>query len=147
MSIEVYTWLLKGVAALAIAAGIFAFGYRTCENKLQPEINTLTAKLEALDVIAKANEVKQKEIANVIKNKDAEYRAAVDDYYRGLLPKTPDSDGSSKTSADSEGMGAGLAGQTISGCPPEAELKFLNDVRVREGMKEFFIRHNFPTED
>lgn len=147
MSIEVYTWLLKGVAALAIAGAIFAFGYRTAENKLQPEINVLKANLLAIDLQAKKDEIKYKEIANVIKNKDAEYRAAIESYKRGLLPKTPDSDGSSKTSADSEGMGAGLAGQTISGCPPEAELKFLNDVRVREGMKEFFIRHNFPTED
>ena len=147
MTPTIYLWLAKFAIGAAVLGAIFAFGYRTAENKLQPEINTLTAELEALDVIAKENEVKQKEIANAIKNKDAEYRAAIESYKRRLLPKTPDSDGSSKTSADSEGMGAGLAGQTISGCPPEAELKFLNDVRVREGMKEFFIRHNFPTED
>ena len=142
-----YAWLFNGTFLLAVLGASFAFGYRAAENKLQPEINTLTAKLEALDVIAKENEVKQKEIANVIKNKDAEYRAAIESYKRRLLPKTPDSDGSSKTSADSEGMGTGLAGQTVFGCPPETELKFLNDVRVREGMKEFFIRHNYPIED
>lgn len=141
-----YMWAFRGTIVLAIAGAIFAFGYRTAENKLQPEINKLNAALLAIDLKAKADEIKAKEIANVIKNKDDKYRAAIERYQR-LLSETPNSNGSSEAPSNPEGMGTGLAGQTISGCPSEAELKFLNDVRVREGMKTFFIRHNYPTED
>ena len=142
MSPTVYMWAFRGTIVLAIAGAIFAFGYRTAENKLQPEINRLNAALLVFDLKAKEDEIKSKEIANVIKNKDTEYRAAIERYKRMLHSK--DNFGSSQTPSNPEGVGTGLTGQTLSGCPPEAELKFLNDVRVREGMKDFFIRHNYP---
>jgi len=141
-----YMWAFRATAVLAFAAGIFAFGYRTAENKLQPEINKLNAVIIAIDVIAKENVRTQQEVANVIKLKDDKYRAAIAYYERLRVPKAPNNPSPGQAPQDTTGVDGRPQEQTITGCPSEVESEFLTCTRVRSGMAEFFRRNPFPVE-
>ena len=147
MTPTIYLWLAKFAIGAAVLGAIFAFGYRTAENKLQPEINTLTAKIEAIDMQAKKDEIKYKENLDAIQKKSKRDRAAVDDYYRGLLSKTSDSNGSSETSDSAEGLGTAPGQLRLTSCSLETEKRCVSDALRVMDTAEFFKVNGFPVED
>jgi len=142
-----YMWAFRGTIVLAISGAIFAFGYRTAENKLQPEINVLKANLLAIDLQSKKDEIKYKENLDAIQKKSKRDHAAIDDYYRGLLPQASDNNGSSETPNGSEGVGAAPSELRLTSCSIETERRCVSDaLRVRD-TAEFFKANGFPVED
>jgi hypothetical protein len=127
----------KILAALALIGAIFAGGYRVAENKLQPIINERDAQLLAIDLKAKQDEQKYKEVSNAIKVKDDKYRAAIARYERML--HTTDNISPGETP-----INPGRVDEAAS--EPEI-IRCLDDARVRAGMAEFFRLNQFPIED
>ena len=137
-----YAWVFKGTIVLAIAGAIFAFGYRTAENKLQPEINMLKANLLAIDLQAKKDEIKYKENLDAIQKKSKHNRAAIDDYYLGLLSKTPNHPSPGKAPGDTSGVDAAPGESTSAGLDIEKNC-MIDALRVID-IAVFFQSNNFP---
>ncbi len=136
-----YMWAFRGTIVLALAGAIFAFGYRAAENKLQPQINTLNAALLAIDLQAKKDEVKYKENLDAIQKKSKRDRAAIDDYYRGLL-HAGDTVSASPTPENPTGVDTASGESTSTGISIEKNCA-IDALRVRD-IAEFFRANNFP---
>lgn len=139
------TWQFKILLALITFGTAFAGGYKAAESKLQPVITELTAQLLAIDLKAKEAEIKYKENADVIKDKDSKYRGAIA-YYERMLREAANSPSAGETSKDTAGMDEAPRWPTLSGCPPEVEREFFEDTRVRAGMAEHFRLNQYPIE-
>ena len=139
------TWQFKLLLALTILGTAFAGGYKAAESKLQPTITQLTAQLLAIDLKSKADEIKYKENADVIKDKDSKYRGAIA-YYERMLSEASNSPRTGETPENPAGMDEPTRWPTLSGCPPEVEREFFEDTRVRSGMAEHFRLNQYPIE-
>lgn len=137
--------LIAGLVLIISAlSGAYLSGYISAENKLQPIITERDAHLLAIDLKAKADTIKQKEIASDVKAKDDKYRHAIDNYKRLLHTKNNPSPGT--PAKDTERVDPGSQEQTPPGCDYKTELDLLEDMRVMSGMVEHFRRGGYPTE-
>lgn len=141
-----YLWILKFGLIAAIVGASVGYGYKVCQDRMQPVINGLNAQLLAIDLKAQSDEVKYKENLDAIEKKSKRDRAAVDAYYRGLLSKASDNPSPGQAPESTERVGTAPGQSALTGCDIDIERRCVEDaLRVRD-TAEFFKVNNFPVE-